>query len=118
MINRKLFIAGAAVLALAAGGTGIAVATGGGDDEGSQQPISGSALQKAKAAALAETGGGQVTETEVGDEEGYYEVGVSRGDGSQVDVHLNRDFSVIDSSADGEGSDENETGENEAGDSR
>jgi uncharacterized membrane protein YkoI len=111
MFNRKLLIAGAAILALAAGGTGIAVATGGGDDEGSQQPISGSALEKASAAALAETGGGQVTETEVGDEEGYYEVEVTRSDGSQVDVHLNRDFSVIDSSADGEGSDEDEAGD-------
>jgi hypothetical protein len=44
-----------------------------------------------------------VTETEVGDEEGYYEVEVTRADGSQVDVHLDRSFGVIDSSADGAG---------------
>jgi hypothetical protein len=111
MMNRKLMIAAGAVLALAAGGTGIALGTGAGDDEGSQQAIRGSALEKASAAALAETGGGKVTETEVRDEEGYYEVGVTRSDGSQVDVHLNRDFSVIDASADGAGSDGNEAGD-------
>lgn len=111
MINRKLLIAGGAVLALAAGGTGIALGTGAGDDDGAQKPISGSALDKASAAALAETGGGSVTESEVGDEEGYYEIGVTLDDGSQVDVHLNRDFSVIDSSSDGQGSDGGDAGE-------
>ena len=33
--------------------------------------------------------------TEVGDEEGAYEVEVTRADGSQVDVHLDRDFNVV-----------------------
>jgi uncharacterized membrane protein YkoI len=102
-LNRRILIVGGSVLALAAGGTGIALATGAADDDGSQQPIRGAELQKASAAALAETGGGQVTETEVGDEEGYYEVEVTRADGSQVDVHLDRGFGVIDSSADGAG---------------
>jgi uncharacterized membrane protein YkoI len=105
----KVIVVGASVLALAAGGAGIAVATGGGDDEADQQPIHGSALDRAKAVALDEVGGGQVTATELRDEEGYYEVEVVRDDGSQVDVHLNQDFSVIDSSADGSG------GEQEAG---
>jgi uncharacterized membrane protein YkoI len=68
-------------------------------------PINGSALEKAKAAALEATGGGRVTETEVRDEEGYYEVEVVRNDGSQVDVHLDRAFNVTDQSADGGGSD-------------
>lgn len=110
MVNRKLLVTGGAVLALAAGGTGIALGTGGGDD-GPGQPITGSSLDQAKAAALAETGGGRVNATELRDEEGYYEVEVIRDDGSQVDVHLNRDFSVIDSSADGAGSDGNEAGD-------
>jgi hypothetical protein len=35
---------------------------------------------------LQATGGGKVTDTEVGDEEGAYEVEVTRADGSQVDV--------------------------------
>ncbi len=33
-----------------------------------------------------------VTGTEVGDEESYYEVEVTKADGSQVDVQLNDNF--------------------------
>lgn len=69
------------------------------------KPISGGALEKAKAAALDATGGGRVTGTEVRDEEGYYEVEVVRDDGSQVDVLLDSGFNVTDQSADGGGSD-------------
>jgi uncharacterized membrane protein YkoI len=64
-------------------------------------PINGGALAQAKAAALAATGGGQVTGSEIRDEEGYYEVEVTRSDGSQVDVHLDRGFNVTDQSPDG-----------------
>ncbi|HLG09544.1 MAG TPA: hypothetical protein VI409_12825, partial [Gaiellaceae bacterium] len=60
------------------------------------------ALARASAAALASTGGGRVTESEVGDEDGYYEVEVTLGDGSQVDVHLDRAFNVISRHSDGE----------------
>ena len=63
--------------------------------------ITGDALASASAAALAAVGGGTVTQTEVGDEESYYEVEVTRDDGSQVDVHLDRSFNVTDQSADG-----------------
>jgi uncharacterized membrane protein YkoI len=97
--RRKVLIGGAAVLAIAAGGTGVAVATSG-DDDATEQSIKGSALEQASDAALAETGGGQVTETEAGDEESYYEVEVTRDDGSQVDVQLDRDFGVVGSEAD------------------
>jgi peptidase YpeB-like protein len=100
--RNKILIVGGSVLALAAGGAGVAVATGSGDD-GPGQPITGSALEQAKAAALQATGGGQVTATEVRDEEGYYEVEVQTTDGGQVDVHLNKDFSLVDSSADEDG---------------
>jgi uncharacterized membrane protein YkoI len=103
--RRKLLMAGCAVLAIAAAGTGVAVATGGDDDENSQ-PISGSALERAEAAALEHTGDGRVTETETGDEESYYEVEVSRDDGSQTDVQLDRDFNVVGSEGDGAGEDE------------
>ena len=102
-MNRKLkgaLIAGGAIAAIAGGGAGIAAATGAGDD-GNGTPISGSALSKAKAAALQETGGGQVTATEVRDEEGYYEVEVKKTDGSSLDVHLDSHFNVTDSSPDG-----------------
>ena len=88
----KVLIGGASVLALAAGGAGIAAATGGADDE---SLITGAALERAKAAALEHTGEGTVTETETGDEESFYEVEVTLDDGSETDVQLNRDFSVV-----------------------
>ncbi|MGH9150333.1 MAG: PepSY domain-containing protein [Acidimicrobiales bacterium] len=100
--TRNLIAIGAIGLAAAGIGTGVAVA-GGGDDE---VPITGEALQRASAAALAHTGGGRVTETEVGDEEGFYEVEVTLDDGRQVDVHLDRDFNVLGSQADEEGDDD------------
>ncbi|MET9411223.1 hypothetical protein ABZX90_36580 [Streptomyces sp. NPDC002935] len=85
--------------ALIGGGTGIAVATSSGDDN--ETPISGPALEKASAAALAHTGEGKVTDTEVGDEEGYYEVEVTLDNGKQADVHLDKDFKVLGSKVDG-----------------
>jgi uncharacterized membrane protein YkoI len=101
-VNRKttLISMGVAAAVAVGGGASIAAATGGGDDN--DAPITGAALDKASTAALEETGGGRVTETEVGDEEGYYEVEVTLDDGSQVDVHLDRDFNVINSGADHE----------------
>ena len=99
----KIFIAGVAALAVGAGGVGVAVA-GGGDD--AEAPIRGGALDRASAAALEHTGGGRVTETEVGDEESYYEVEVTKGDGSQVDVQLDRGFDVVGGQADDENEDD------------
>jgi uncharacterized membrane protein YkoI len=89
-------IAGIVVAALAVGGVAIA----GNDDDGSERAIGGKALDRASAAALEHTGGGRVTDTEVGDEESHYEVEVTRGDGSQVDVQLDRDFQVVGSEGD------------------
>jgi hypothetical protein len=99
--RRKIMIVGGSVLALAAGGAGVAVATGGGDDENSA-PIQGTALDKAEAAALQSVGEGRVTGTETGDEESYYEVEVTKDDGSQVDVQLDGDFNAVGSKADSE----------------
>ena len=101
--RRKILLAGLVALAVAAGGVGVAVA-GGGDD--AEEPIRGSALERASAAALEHTGGGRVTETEVGDEESLYEVEVTRDDGSQVDVQLDRGFHVVGGEADDENEDE------------
>jgi uncharacterized membrane protein YkoI len=95
----KVAMAAASALALAAGGVGVAAATGG---EESERPISGNALDKASAAAIAHVGGGRVTDTEVGDEESYYEVEVTRPNGAQVDVQLDRGFNVVGDEADGE----------------
>jgi hypothetical protein len=105
MISRsKVLVAGAAALALGAAGAGVAVATG--DDDDTQRPISGAALDRASAAALEHTGGGQVAETEAGDEESYYEVEVTRPDGSSVDVQLDRGFNVVGDESDGAGEDD------------
>ena len=93
----------AAIAALGVGGTAIAGAAGVGDDNGTDKAITGSALDQASAAALKATGGGKVTETEVNDEESYYEVEVTRGDGSQVDVQLDRGFHLVGQKADHEG---------------
>jgi uncharacterized membrane protein YkoI len=103
-------IAAAAIAALAAGGAAIAGATSGGDDDATDTPISGTALDRAKAAALSHTGGGTVTGTEVGDEEGAYEVEVRRADGTQVDVHLDKGFHVIGNADDSERGGEDESG--------
>ena len=79
-------------------------ATGVIDDN--EEPITGEALEKASAAALAHTGGGKVTETEQGDEDSYYEVEVTLPDGSQVDVQLDRDFNVVGDEADNDSGDD------------
>jgi uncharacterized membrane protein YkoI len=100
-------IAGTVTGVLAAGGVAIAGATGG-DDDATDRAITGSALDRASAVALDHTGGGRVTGTEVQDEEGYYEVEVTRDDGSQVDVHLDRQFNVLNSAGDRDGSGEDD----------
>jgi hypothetical protein len=97
MHRKTRWIVGAGLaVALVGGVTGMAVATAG-DNE---TPITGEALGKASAAALAHTGGGRVTGTEVGDEEGYYEVEVTLPGGGQVDVHLDQAFKVLGGTAD------------------
>jgi hypothetical protein len=72
--------------------------------EGSDVPIKGDALEEASAAALAYLGEGRVTDTEVGDEEGYYEIEITLDNGSQVDVHLDENFSVLSQVSDEEDS--------------
>ena len=90
---------GAVALAI---GTGIAAAR---PDDGEGQPITGDALVQASQAAVAFTGGGTVTGSEVGDEESLYEVEVTLDDGSQVDVQLDQNFVVVGSKTDGPGAD-------------
>jgi uncharacterized membrane protein YkoI len=104
-ITRKVAVIAALVVGIAAVGGGVALAAGG-DDDATDTPITGSALEQAKAAALAHTGQGKVTETEVGDEESYYEVEVTLDDGSQVDVQLDKSFNVVGSEGDRDGSGE------------
>jgi uncharacterized membrane protein YkoI len=113
-MNHKLklaLITGSVIAALAVGG--VAIAGGVDDDDGSERPIGGAALDRAGAAALDHTGGGRVTETEAGDEESYYEVEVTREDGSQVDVQLDRDFEVVGSEGDDDRGGEDDGAEGE-----
>jgi uncharacterized membrane protein YkoI len=100
---KKVLLAVALAMVVLAG-AGVAYAAGSGEDS-SEQQATGPGIEKAKSVALEHTNGGRVTGTEVGDEEGYYEVEVIREDGSQVDVHLDRDYNVMSTPTDHEGSD-------------
>jgi hypothetical protein len=93
-------------------GAGVAYATGPGEDSSGR--AGGANIDKARSVALGEVNG-RVTGTEVGDEEGYYEVEIARDDGSQVDVHLDKNFNVLDTKADHEGH-ENEDAPDDDGD--
>jgi hypothetical protein len=90
---------GAAAVAI---GSAIATAQ---PDDGEGSPITGDALAKASEVALAFTGGGTVTGSEVGDEESPYEVEVTLTDGSQVDVQLDQNFVVVASKTEPPGAD-------------
>jgi uncharacterized membrane protein YkoI len=92
----------AAIIVIGGAGAGVAVASGNDDAteshdkaEKKDKPITGSNLERASKAALDHVGEGRVTETEKGDEESYYEVEVTRDNGSQVDVQLDRDFNFV-----------------------
>lgn len=103
----SIIAATGAAAAVALGGSAVALAGNGGDDGpgDSEAAISGADLDRASAAALDFTGEGRVSDTEVGDEESYYEVEVTLDNGSQVDVQLDESFKVVSS----EGDDESET---------
>ena len=110
-INVRTLLIAAALAMLVLVGASVAYATGG---ESSEQQATGPGIEKAKSVALEHTNGGRVSGTEIGDEEGYYEVEVTLDDGSQVDVHLDRDFDVLSTPADNESPDDND-GPNDGG---
>jgi hypothetical protein len=98
----KIAIATTALAGGAVAGTAGFAAAGSSDDDATEAPITGTALEKASAAALEHTGGGTVTGTEVGDEESLYEVEVTLDGGGQVDVQLDESFTVVGSEGDNE----------------
>src|SRR5690349_8600403 len=63
------------------------------DDAGDGAALTGRDLERATEAALAEAGGGRVTDSEA--DHGGFEVEVTLDDGSQVDVQLDQDFAVV-----------------------
>ncbi len=83
----------------------VAVAANVDDDE----PLTGTTLESASEAALAETGGGTVLETEQGDDGAAYSVEVRTTDGAVVEVNLDEQFTVIDSATDEDTPGESET---------
>ena len=105
-INRNVAIATGAAVVVIGGGIGVAGATGGSDSlEGPDAAITDAALQRASEAALAETGGGEVVDSEVEDEENGYEVEVNLDDGRQIEVQLDANFAVVSSDENEEGDD-------------
>ncbi len=105
-MNRKhvlLALGATAVIGVTAG-----VATPG--DSDSDAPLSGSALDRASAAALEHTGGGRVVDSEVGDDGAAYGIEIQLADGRQVEVSLDKGFNVVgqedDDDSNGEGSDD------------
>jgi uncharacterized membrane protein YkoI len=106
MSKRRRVIAGVmAVLVVGAIGTGVAVATG--RDE---EALTGSAYDRATAAALDHVGEGTVTETEAGDGDATYEVEIRRDDGSQIEVQLDQNFEVTGTEGDDDGPNDKDEG--------
>jgi uncharacterized membrane protein YkoI len=128
---KKLLMGLAALTALAAGGSAIAGAASNSpateasepaeapgtenaaDDKGeaADKALTGTEAQRAKDAALAETGGGTVGDVEGDTENGAsYAVEVTKADGSKVDVRLDSAYKVLGVEADDHG-DQSEKGE-------
>jgi len=99
-----MILLAAAVMVTAA--TGVAAA----NQQDSDTPITGPALEQASEAALNHIGEGTVTETEVGDEESMYEVEVTLADGTQIDVQLDEEFHVVGTESDGPDDDDDDDG--------
>lgn len=99
-MRRNKLVVGGAVLALAAGGVGIAQAVGGDDEDAS---VTGPQADRAKAAALRITNGGTANSVERDGENGAtWEVEVTRPDGSTVDVRLDGSFRHVVTEGDSE----------------
>ena len=91
--SRKYVVVLASVLALCAGGAGVASATAGDDDEGQ---ATGPGADRARSAALAITRGGTANSVERDSENGAtWEVEVTKPDGTTVDVRLDERYQVV-----------------------
>ena len=99
MKRTKRIVITAAVAVAGLATAGVAAVNASTSDD-ADTPITGSDLQRASDAALASTGQGRVTGTEIGDEESYYEVEVTLEGGTEVDVQLDQGFQVVGSKAD------------------
>ena len=94
MKKKTIWITSAAVAAvLVVGGAGLAIA----DPFDGNDALTGTALDRASAAALDAVGSGTVTDTEAGEkgDAQAYEVEVTLADGTDVDVALDQDYAVL-----------------------
>jgi uncharacterized membrane protein YkoI len=94
----------AATAIIGLGATGVATAADTGDDSPDVE-LTGDDLERAGEAALAETGGGEVVDSEAESEENGYEVEVNLDDGRQMEVQLDANFAVVGSAENEEGDD-------------
>jgi uncharacterized membrane protein YkoI len=107
-MNRRMkivLVAAAAAVAAGVAAAGVATAADAATDDSADVAISGTDLERASEAALAETGGGEVVDSEAEDEENGYEVEVNLDDGRQIEVQLDADFAVVSSDVNAEGDD-------------
>jgi hypothetical protein len=94
-MNPKIvWVAGAALALAMLGGSAVA-----GGSESDDDALTQRALSRATASALEHTAG-TVTETEVGDEGAAYGVEVRRQDGTEVEISLDENFTVVDEEVD------------------
>ena len=95
MKKKTIWIVAGAAAIVVLGGAGIAVAATDPFDQDNDR-LTGTSLERASDAALAEVGEGTVTEAERSDDLDHaYTVEVRRDDGSDVDVELDDDFAVV-----------------------
>jgi uncharacterized membrane protein YkoI len=93
-MRRKVILAGAALVALAAAGGGVATAIGSGEE--SEGTATGAGADRARAAALEITGGGTANSVERDSENGAtWEVEVTKADGQTVDVRLDGSYRKV-----------------------
>ncbi len=93
--SRTIVVLGATAVLTLSGGSSALTLTGPGGDGRGPGASGPDAVTRATAAALATTGGGRVTGTEVGDEETWFEIEVTLDGGRQVEVQLDRSFTVV-----------------------
>ena len=106
--TKKLVVAGIAMAVLGAGAGG-AVAANKQDDD---RNVTGPGADRAKSAALKATSGGKVNSVERDSENGaYWEVEVTKRNGSTVDVRLDKNNKVVVIESDSETADEDEGNE-------
>ena len=105
--STKMIVGATTTLVLAGSAAGLAWANGEAED-GPDAPLAGDALDRATAAALAHTGGGEVIESEVGDDGAAYGVEIRLDDGSVVEITLDDAFHVTGQSTDEDGAGEDD----------